>query len=502
MPRWGMDPVTFTRADTIQSALGKLDRSENSAPIVVLASDCRIADSVVLYSLLARRAKRFGLPIAVVSAHPYRRRLAREQGLYAFGSLGALKRARGRSPISWLENLADSLFFSMRPTIGRQGWICLGLLSLVAGVLAYLFLPQMTVTVRTPVETFPRDVQVRVDAGLGAVDPSAPVIPGKLMEHRFAVSDYVESTGDKKTGKAKGRGEVTLTSRSAGVGPVPAGTVVATGSGVKFRTLAAANLTLVAQPAPTPSAAGAQPTAQPTTAASWAGRVAVEAVEAGSAGNVPAMAITRVEGEQFRSLAVYNDRPVSGGSDSEARTVSADDRSRLKEVLFQKAQSQSLSELTVRVRQSESLIPHSLQIRIEGEEFDRAVDEEGDRLNGTVHVAATGMSFANQELNSVVDRDWKKNVPKGYRAIPGMPELSPPEVVEAGARTGTLKVRMVGHAETILEVDRLVARLRGLSLEDARAKLASEQGALKLVKLDIWPSWAPRALRVEVRTVQ
>jgi len=171
-------------------------------------------------------------------------------------------------------------------------------------------------------------------------------------------------------------------------------------------------------------------------------------------------------------------------------------------VLFQKAQSQSLSELTVRVRQSESLIPHSLQIRIEGEEFDRAVDEEGDRLNGTVHVAATGMSFANQELNSVVDRDWKKNVPKGYRAIPGMPELSPPEVVEAGARTGTLKVRMVGHAETILEVDRLVARLRGLSLEDARAKLASEQGALKLVKLDIWPSWAPRALRVEVRTVQ
>jgi len=152
MPRWGMDPVTFTRADTIQSALGKLDRSENSAPIVVLASDCRIADSVVLYSLLARRAKRFGLPIAVVSAHPYRRRLAREQGLYAFGSLGALKRARGRSPISWLENLADSLFFSMRPTIGRQGWICLGLLSLVAGVLAYLFLPQMTVTVRTPVD--------------------------------------------------------------------------------------------------------------------------------------------------------------------------------------------------------------------------------------------------------------------------------------------------------------------------------------------------------------
>ena len=499
MSRWGIEPVSIDRSDTLQSALGKLATAKGSTPIVVLDSGCRVADSVVLYRLLARKSREFGLPIAVITSNPSWRRLAREHGLYAFASLGALKRARSRSPVAWLENLADSLVFSWRPALSVQGWVILGILSLVLGLLIYLFVPLLTVTVQMPVETFDREFVVHVDAGLASVDASSATIPGRTIDHRFAVSDFVDTTGEKSVGKSVAKGEVTVINGNPAVVMLPAGTILSTASGLRFRTTAPANLSAFAQPT-----IGPQPLdgAQPATSVPGVVKVPVEATDPGAAGNVPALAIGRVEGDQYRGVTVFNEQPLSGGSDTKARTASADDRSRLKEALFQKAQSQSLSELTVRVRQSESLIPHSMQVRIESEEYDRAVGDEGERLNGTMYVVASGIAFANQELNGVVEQEWRKSVPKGYRPLPSLPELSPPEIVEAGARTATLRVRLKGKAEPMVEVERLAETLRGLSVQDARSKLAAEGGAVKLVKLEIWPGWADRAMRVEVRTIR
>lgn len=498
MPRWGIDPITIERSDTLQSVLGKLETSENSVPIVVLASSCRIGNNVLLYRLIARFSKRLGLPVAVITSNPYWRRLAREHNLYAFGSLGALKRAKGNSPVSWLEKMADYLIFSMRPTVSKQGWVILVLISMIIGALAYLFIPQLTLTVRIPVETIRSEFQVRIDAGLSVADSSAPVIPGRIMEHRFTVSDFVDSTGDKKVGKARARGEVSIISSDPGVVTLPAGTNLLTASGLRFRTTEAVNLSIIAQPAgPTPATGS-----QPASSSSGAVKVPVEAVDPGNAGNVPARAISRIEGDAYRNLAVFNERPLTGGSDSKARTITAEDRSRLKEALFQKAQSQSLAELTVRVRQSESLIPHSLQVRIEGEEFDKGVDEEGDRLKGTSYIVASGIAFANQDFNSVVEREWKNKVPKDFRSLPTPPDISPPEVIEAGARTAKLNVKVAGRAEAVLDTDRLTETTRGLSSQEARDKLDSMQGPLKLVNAEVWPDWAQKAYRVEVRTVR
>lgn len=499
MSRWGIEPVSIDRSDTLQSALGKLATAEGSTSIVVLASGCRVADNVVLYRLLARKSREFGLPIAVITSNPYWRRLAREHGLYAFASLGALKRARRRSPVAWVENLADSLVFSWRPNVSGQGWVILGILSLVAGFLIYLFVPLLTVTVQTPVETFDREFVVHVDTGIESVDVPSATIPGRTIEHRFAVSDFVDTTGDKSVGKSVARGEVTVINSNPAVVMLPAGTILSTASGLRFRTTAPANLSTPAQPTSGPQPADG---VQPPTGVPGMVKVPVEATEPGGGGNVPALAISRVEGDLYRGVAVFNEQPLSGGSDAKTRTVSADDRSRLKEALFQKAQSQSLSELTVRVRQSESLIPHSMQVRIEGEEYDRAVDEEGDKLRGTMYVVASGITFANQELNSVVEQEWRKSIPKGYRPLASSLDLAPPEIVEAGARTATLRVRLKGKAEPTVEVERLAGALRGLPVQEARSKLAAEQSALKLVKLEIWPSWADRAMRVEVRTIQ
>ena len=53
----------------------------------------------------------------------------------------------------------------------------------------------------------------------------------------------------------------------------------------------------------------------------------------------------------------------------------------------------------------------------------------------------------------------------------------------------------------MLDTDQIVEMMRGLSTHEAAEKIASMQGSLKLEKAEIWPGWAQRAYRVEVRTV-
>jgi len=526
MPRWGETPVTFDRSDTLHSAMGKLEAAGDGAPVVVLAPGCRIADNVLLYRLLARASKRFGTPIAVVSTNPLWRHLAREEGLRAYSSPGSLRRARRRSLISIPENAVDSFFSSLLPSIVSHGWVSLAALVCIlalAGAVAYFLVPVMKVTVSTPVESYSREVSIQVDPNTNGLDATRGTIPGRIIEHRFSVSDFVETTGVKDVGKDKAKGEVTLLNGGSSLVLVPAGTVLSTAAGVKFNTVMAVSVgpfsgsvapvgaatpaagsaasPYAPSPAPAATRVPATPVAAPSLSAG-AVRVAVVAMDPGEKGNVPALAISKIEGDNFRDLTVFNEQPTTGGTQAKGKVASADDRSRLKDALFQKAQSQALSELTLRVRQSESVIPHSMQVRIDREEYDKAVDEEADRLRGTMDVVATGMAFANQDLNSLAEGQWKRSVPAGYRALAGGMQIAPPEVVDVGPQGAGLRVKVTGRVERVLEVDQLTDSLRGLTVREATEKIARMEKPPKAVRIEMWPEWASRAYRIEVQTIQ
>lgn len=505
MPRWGDEPVTLDRGDTLYSALAKLEMPGDGLPVVIIASGCSIAENVVTYRLLARAGKRIGAPVAVVTSKPHWRRLAREQGLHAYASMSALRRARTRSIFSWPEGLADALLSTLHPSISRQSWPIAAALLVLAGAAALFVLPVIDITLKAPVETMGREVMVKVDIGTSGTDPNSNTISGRIIEHRFSITDYVETTGNKEVGRDLARGEVTLTNTGLTAVSVPAGTLVTTASGIRFGTTAPVTVGAATPSAPVTGAATpivGTPTpgvARPQAASAVA---TVVAMDPGVQGKVPARAIVRVDGDAFRTLTVANELPISGGSGTKARTASADDIARLKETLFQKAQSQSLSELNLRVKQSESLIPHSMQVTIEGQENDRQQDEEGDRIKGTVYVLARAMSFANQDLNAAVERDWRKSPPKGYRPVQGGIQLSPPEVMEADSRTASLKVRVSGQSEPVVDTDRLTDLARGVSTEEAKSRLSRLEVPYKLVSVAMWPEWAPRAFRVEVHPVQ
>jgi len=518
MPRWADEPITFDSSDTLHSVKGKLDASGPGCPVVILAPHCRIADNVLAYRLLARTSQQLGAPIAIVAHNPYWRKLAREHDLKAFASVGALSRSRKRSAVSITENLVDTLFSYLNPSFSRQSWIILAVLLLAAAAALYAFAPVMAVTIAIPVQEINQEVQVRVDASISSLDVSSSLIPGRIIEYRFPVSDTVSTTGEKSVGKNKATGQVTVINGTSSLVVIPAGTVLSTSTGQKFTTASAVAVGSFQQPSralpPTPSPlfgpsptlsprAVPSPTAGPGIMAGGANtKIPVVAMDAGEKGNVPALAISKFDSDSFAGLTVLNEQPLTGGTDTKAKLASADDRSRLKEELFQRAQSQALAELQARVRQSESLIPPSMQVRVEQENYDKNVDEEADKLSGTLSIDATAIAFSNSDLNTLVEQQWKDSVPKGFRATPAPLKMNPPGVLEAGSQTASLKVTVSGKAARVLEADNLSQSLRGLSVEGARAKLAQLESPLKLVKLEIWPSWAGRAFRVDVQTVQ
>ena len=514
MPLWGDHPVTFDDSDSLHSAMFKLESSADPAPVVLLDSDCQLADNVLLYRLLERSSQHLRAPIAVVTHNPRWRKLAREHGLSAYASIGSLRRSRRGSAVSRSEDFADSIYSSLLPSLAGHGrtfaaMLLVGLMVVLG--LGYLFLPVMKVTVQATVETLSNDVRVRVDTAVTNTDQAAGVIPGRLVQHRFSSTDFIDVTGHKSVGKDRAAGEVTVINSSPALVGIPSGTVLVTASGQRFATTSEITVGSFSQPrnadrTPTPSATpNPAPSPSPLASSRPSGvivKVPVRAIDPGTAGNAPALAITRFESDSLRGLTVFNEQPIAGGSTSDVTTVTAEDRDRLKEALFQRAQSQALSELQVRLKKSESLIPHSMQVVIETEDYDKEAGEETKQLKGSVQVLTTAIAFSNPDLNGFVQSAWEQSAPRGARPLTGEFQLAPPEVIDAGPRTAELKVKVTGKMERVLEVDKVAQSLRGLSVQEAKTLLTSAQTAVHATKVELWPGWAQRAYRVEVTTVR
>ncbi len=504
MPRLGDEVVTLDGSDTIRSLLAKLEESVGDVAVLVISSDCHIADGPLVYRLLARASQRYAAPFAVISSNPAWRQLAREHGLRAFPSIGALRRAGRRSALSATEEWADSLFSTINPWALVQVWPVAAVVVVIMAAVLFFVVPVMTITLRAPTESISQTFTVNVDESKSSIDDTSMTIPGRTIEDRFTITDFIDTTGEKKVGKDPARGEVTILNSAATPITIPSGTTLTSSSGVKFTTTTAVTVGgyLPAGPVATPTGTSGVTGASGLEVGGAAVKVPIVAVDPGEKGNVPALAISMIDGDLFQGLTVLNEQPTSGGTDTTVRTASADDRAKLKESLLQKAQTQSLSEVTARLGPLESLVPTSVQVKIEGEEYDKAVDEVGNRLTGTVYVSASAMAFANKDLNSVVESQWKKSTPKRYEPLPGNLALSAPQLQKVGPRTATLTVKATGQVVPVVKVDNLAQSLRGSSVSDARSKLGNIGSGFSVQGIKIWPRWAPRAYRIEVHTIQ
>ncbi len=208
---------------------------------------------------------------------------------------------------------------SFRPSIGRTPLVIalavVALAVVVGGAAAFLYLPTATAVI-APREGTIGPESLRIVASTTATAPDAaaspPVVPAELLTIDVEASDTFPATGQ-RIEEAKATGSVRFDNLDpTSSNNVPRGSVVSTGSGIRFRTDRAVRV---------PPAELVGLTIVPSRAS-----VTVTAVDAGPEGNVEPRAITTVpRDEEPFFLKVTNPDATSGGKRTEFPRVQQED---------------------------------------------------------------------------------------------------------------------------------------------------------------------------------
>jgi len=471
---------------SVQYRLGWLSRGRVA---LVLPWDIRFLSRALDFDLLRREAERQQLEVAIVSADPERRLLARGCGFPAFATAEEAQRVavwRSRSaervappPRHWWEEDIVLRPRPVRPRARWLGWIQLGLrfvvfllvLTILAGT-AYAIVPSSAVTLVPAGREFTTIVPVSVDPDVEMVDHAAGVIPARRVGVEVENYIEVETTGVMDIAVGRATGVVLFTNLLAQNYTVPAGTVVRTSSTsypIRFRTTAD-----VAVPA------GGQATAP------------IEALEDG-VGNVGAFQINRVEGVAASVVRVTNPEPTSGAEPQEARVVTQDDYARARRQLMHQLLDQAYVEMGALLKPTEFLLRQSLRIEaVPKESYTHFVTERADTVGLNMRVLVSGLAADVGDAKAVAYVSLSQRLPPRYALVDAHFELGEVAEEDIGPGRFTFFVTARGYAAVALDTDAAIALIRGQRLDDARERLLAEFPLAADPRVVLWPKWPER----------
>ena len=494
------DVIYLDVDDEITSAAARLRRTEAERVALVLPYGSRLATSRINFRLLAREAGARGKRLEIVAADASARALAGSAGLAVYPSVAALEGGEpgGPTPVpgevaaaapaadgTETRVLAVPKVADRVPIVGRRrppirtrtalvaAAVVVAILA-VGGVGAFVYLPTATIVLTPTAERIgPLQLSVQARPDVTTPDAATLTVPAKTFDFDVQAFQTFTTTGVKVT-EAKASGNVTFQNCDTGGGVmIPAGATVSTQAGIDFRTLAKVTI----------KRAAIFPFACKT------GSVAVEAELAGTAGNVAAGAINRIPpGYDSVVLSVTNTQPTSGGVHDETPQISQrdidaattqlttglrDDFDRqVREGTGVPAGTTLFDATKTLGTATPSLDPKTL--------LGQAVSEFQLGLTATGTVLGVDptpiTALAETRLASQVGDGWQ--LASGSTTIDvGDPSVSP-SVISFPVTVTATRNRVVDH-------DALVARIKGLVLAEARARLDD----FGQVDITLWPDW-------------
>ena len=469
--------------------------------MLVLPWEMRFLSRELDFEVLRREADRGQLEIAIVSADPERRHLARGCGFPAFGSVEEAQRTEvwpARSlvaveppPSHWWEEEVALRPLPVRPHGRWLDWVKLGsraivflLVLLVLAGTAYLVVPSAVVTLVPAGREFTTIVPVSVDPDVEAVNHADRIVPARRVGIEIEGYAEVETTGVMDVILGRAVGTVLFTNLLAQDYVVPAGTVVRTSSTsypIRFRTTAD-----VAVPA------GGQAT------------VPIEALEE-RIGNVGAFQINQVEGVAASAVRVTNPEPTTGAEPKEARVVTQADYDQVQRLLMGQLLDQAYVEMGDLLEPTEILLRQSLRIEaVPKQSYTRFISEQADTVGLDMRVLVSGLAVDADNAESVAYVILSRRPPPGYTLVDARFELGEVAEEDIGPGLFTFFVTARGYAAAALDADAAINLIRGQPVADARERLVAELPLAEPPRLAIWPDrlermpLLPLRIRVEV----
>jgi hypothetical protein len=354
--------------------------------------------------------------------------------------------------------------------------LVLAVLLAAGGGAAYVLLPSATITV-TPLgkAVAPVTLTVTADPAATTVDPARLVIPADQVSVPLSAQATFPATGV-KVDQTPAKGSVTFSSNNPlDPVPIPAGTTVATGTGVQFQTTATVTV-------PKATISGQIITAGTVDAS-------VVAVNAGTAGNVPAHAIGVVPQRlQNFLVTVDNAAGTTGGTRTQMKMVSQSDYDGAVKQLTSRLDQQFAAALV-----APSTAPSGAQL-VDGTESrgdasfvpaaDALVDAVQDSFQLTATATGTVIAVSQAPLASLAAQRLQASVASGWSLFQDSvrTQVSNPSVQDGQV---TFTVTAQGEEWEALDAGALLGQVKGKTVAEAR-QILSPYGD---VSIQTWPSF-------------
>jgi hypothetical protein len=456
--------------DDLGTIRSKLESSSAEEIYLIIPRRSSVMRTPLEFRILARIANEMSSETVLVTEDPSRRRLANQEGFRTRRGLRTLKHLMvgpDQRPPRFV--LPD--WVPLPNVLSLLSFIVLLGVAAAAVLVAY---PQMHVIIVPQTRTIAHSVDITVDPEAKVADPSSATLPGMLQTLQVDVSDSLAIPSDRTIGRDKSHGEIIVTSQRPTTFTLPKGTVVRVDGGEKFATDQDLSL-----PPRVPVRGG------------------ITAINAGTVGNVGPGDISQFEGTGFDELVVTNQRPTTGGADRQAKVVSEDDRKTLDAKLQKAARDKGLAQLQQKAGPDQTLPDMSLTIDTKAETFDQEVGAESDQLTGRLTAIVSGTVFQNLAYNDLVGKVLELS--GGPDLQLGAPvKVETPGVLRVDGHKVVLRCDASGLLQSAVDVDGIKRALTGSSAQDARAYLQRLSGLAEPPSVDLTPSWAPRAYRVDV----
>lgn len=472
--------------------------------LVVPPDSAHLLDQLVDARRLAGQAQRLGITLGVVTRDPLVALHARAAGLPAYPTVERGRRGllnpprvtlrRRRPRLAGAPTVLDAADRSeasrrlrTRPRwlrfLGRYYAVLLFVLTLtIVAIATFYLLPGARLTLQPRLEPLTVSAEITVDPRLDN-DPGDPAtLPGQLLVTVEKWRAGAPTTGTIELPSDPARGVVVFVNRLPQPVTIPAGTRVSSSAGtrVTYQTLQRVELA---------GAIGAQAT------------VDVVALVVGSAGNVPANRVNRVEGALAPYVSVNNLKPIEGGSQRTAPTATEADKARLREHVLTQLLSRAAQALAADVPPGQLLAVDSLRVvAVYDEVYSHFDGEETDELTlemrAEIHATAIDSRRTERFARALIERA----VPAAHTLLPDSVRVTLADVV-ALDDLGRVRATVVTQGVTAAD----------LPLNDVLNTVAGQQVPVALAYIDqnlplrapttvsVWPGWFGRFPYVPVR---
>ncbi len=349
-----------------------------------------------------------------------------------------------------------------------MGIAVIGLALFVMFVGGLIFLPSATVVVRPQSETIEKVVAVNATTLSNRIDIGSLTFPAFPLETNIDVNLSVVIPQEPTEPGKKATGEVIFTNRVTEPVIVPAGTRLATNTGLQF---------LVRSLVALPGERGA------TT------KAIVEAVEIGPAANVGPFAITDILAPDLAvRITVMNEAAMKDGSDPVKRLITEADYFALRQQALARAQGDAGERLRRLLPPNASFYDDGIRLRVASEAFTPTVTEQVAELSLSMVTTAHVVAFSGNDLNQMLGAHLAQQ-DRSLVLVPGSLKTQPLEVVSADNDSVRFHVKTGGLLQRRVDEGQITALIAGKSAKEASALLSAKYPLTKEPEILTGPFW-------------